>query len=187
MVTPALSAAIRSRLRELAVIDLMVLRTENGAGDLSGQMRLAGARRRGRQPFERQAEPVLKLEPMRNLGLIVGGEGKHQGAFVAQLDVDAAGALQFGGEAGPARLALAAKRDQRLFAGLRLAAGGQHPGSSVTRARSRLGAIEHGDRGAAGEPPGDAEADDARADDGDARLSRSVGRVVRQRRLPSLE
>jgi hypothetical protein len=57
----------------------------------------------------------------------------------------------------------------------------------MTRARSRLAAIEHRDRRPAGEPPGDAQPNDASADDGDARLIADMGKLSRQRRLPSLE
>ena len=46
-------------LRELAVIDLMILRGEQRAGDLAGKARLAGARCRSRKPFERQIEAAL--------------------------------------------------------------------------------------------------------------------------------
>ena len=106
-----------------------------------------------------------------NRRLIVRGERENQRAFASQLDVDAGRALKLRGEGWPARLALAAERDQRLFARLRLAAGGQHSGGGVARAGTRLAALENGDRGAAGEPPGDAEPDDARADDDDARAS----------------
>jgi hypothetical protein len=54
-------------------------------------------------------------------------------------------------------------------------------------ARSGLAAIEHRDRCAAGEPPGDAQADNASADDGDTRFFADMGKLGRQRRLPSLE
>jgi hypothetical protein len=57
----------------------------------------------------------------------------------------------------------------------------------MARARAGLAAIEHRDRGAPGKPPGDAEPDRARANDGDARLFADMGKLVRQRRLPSLE
>ena len=76
---------------------------------------------------------------------------------------------KFRGKGRPARLALAAERDQRLLAGLGFAASRQHAGGGVACARSGLAAVEHRDRGAAGKPPGDAKADDAGADDGDAR------------------
>ena len=163
------------RLHQLAVVDLMVLRREQGAGDLAGEMRLPRPCRRRRQPFERQVELPLKLQAVGDLGLIVRGEGEDQRALATQFDVDGCRAQKLRGEAGPARLALAAERDQRLFAGLRLAAGGEHSGGGVACAGSRLAALENGDRGAAGEPPRDAESDDPRADDGNARASRGAG------------
>ena len=157
-------------MRELAVVDLMILRREQRAGDLAGKTRLARARRRGRQPFERQTELALKLQMMRNRRLIVGSERQHQRALAAQFDVDAAHALKLLGKGRPARLALAAERDQSLFAGLGFATGRQHAGRRVACARSGLAAVEHRDRGAAGEPPGNAEPDHAGADNDDARL-----------------
>jgi hypothetical protein len=44
------------RLRELAVVDLMILRRKQRAGDFSGKMRLSLARGRGRNPLQRQTE-----------------------------------------------------------------------------------------------------------------------------------
>jgi hypothetical protein len=57
----------------------------------------------------------------------------------------------------------------------------------MARARAGLAAVEHRDRCPAGEPPSDAEADDTGADDGDVRLFADMGKLLRQRRLPSLE
>ena len=76
---------------------------------------------------------------------------------------------QFLGKAGPARLAVAAERDQILFAGLGFAARRQHAGRGMARAAARLAAVEHHDIGAAGKPPGNAQPDDAGADNGDPR------------------
>ena len=47
------------------------------------------------------------------------------------------------GEGRPARLALAAERDQRLLARLGLGAGRQHAGRRVARAGAGRAAIEH--------------------------------------------
>ena len=69
------------RLRELAVIDLVIFRREQRARDLPGKTRLARAGRRGGKPFERQTEPALKLQMVRDGRLIVGGQGEHQRAF----------------------------------------------------------------------------------------------------------
>ena len=175
------------RLRQLAVVDLMVLRGKQRAGDFAGKMRLARPRRGGRQPFERQIELALKLQAMRDLGLIVRGQGEMQRAFAPQFDIDAARPQKLLGKGRPARLALAAERDQRFFAGLGFAAGRQHAGRRVAGARSGLAAIEHRDRGAAGKPPGDAQADDAGADDGDTSADDWMDDPSCSMRLPSLE
>ena len=131
------------RLHELAVIDLMILRREQRAGDFSRQMRLPLARVGGRQPFERQVETPLKLQAMGDLRVIVGGQGEQQRALAPQFDVDAAGAQQLVGKGRPARLAVAPERDQRLLAGLGLAARRQHAGRGMARARAGLAAVEH--------------------------------------------
>jgi hypothetical protein len=54
-------------------------------------------------------------------------------------------------------------------------------------ARSGLATVEHSDGCAAGEPPGDAQPNDAGPDDGDQRLFADMGKLGRQKRLPSLE
>ncbi len=89
---------MRSAVGELAVVDLMIFRAEYRAGDLSGQMRLLGARTGSRQPIERQAELVLKLQLMRERRLIVGGQRQNQRALAPQFDVDAARAQKFLGK-----------------------------------------------------------------------------------------
>ena len=153
---------------ELAVVDLVVLRAPHRAGELAGEMRLASSRLRRRNPLQRQAELLLEDEMMMQPRLVVRGRGDDQRAFGAQFHIDAGGRLQFGGKGRPARLAVAAERDQRFLAGLGLGAGGEHPGGGVAGARAGRAAVEHRDRCAArGQPPGDAEADDAGADDGD--------------------
>ena len=119
------------RLHELAVIDLMILRREQRAGDFSRQMRLSLPRVGGRQPFERQIETPLKLQAMGDFRLIVRGQGEQQRTLAPQFDVDAAGAQQLVGKARPARLAVAPERHQRLFPRLGLAAGGQHAGRGM--------------------------------------------------------
>jgi N-acetylglucosamine kinase len=59
-------------------------------------------------------------------------------------------------------------------------------GSGYAIARAGLAAVEHRHRRPAGEPPGDAQADHAGANDGDTRLFADMGKLSRQRRLPSL-
>jgi hypothetical protein len=56
----------------------------------------------------------------------------------------------------------------------------------MARAPASLATIGHRDRCAAGEPPGDAQADHAGADDDDVRLIADMGKLLRQKRLPSL-
>ena len=163
------------RLHELAVIDLMVLRREQGASDFSRQMRLPLSRVRGRQPFERQVEMPLKLQAMRDFRLIVRGQGEHQRALAPQFDVDATRAQQLFGKGRPARLAVAAERDQRFLARLGFAACRQHAGCGMACAGSGLAAVEYRNRCPAGEPPGDAQADNASANDGDVRLFADMG------------
>ena len=107
---------------------------------------------------------------MSECGLIVRGQRQNQRALAPQFDVDAARAQKLVGKIRPARLTVAAERDQILFTRLGLAARRQHPGCGMTRARSGVAAVEHRHLSAAGEPPGDSEPDYARADDGDARL-----------------
>ena len=88
MVAPAASAAIAQAGRELAVVDLMVLRAPHRAGELAGEMRLAPARLGGGNPLQRQAELLLMRKMMMDARLIVGGERDDQRAFRAQFDVD---------------------------------------------------------------------------------------------------
>ena len=129
---------------ELAVIDLVVLRRKNRAGDFPGKAGFAPARVRCRKPLKRKRELPLKFQPVRNLGLIVRGQGEQQRAFRPQFDIDAAGALKFFGKVRPARLSLAAQCDQRLLARFGFAASGQHPGGRMARAHARFAAIENG-------------------------------------------
>ena len=157
------------RRGKLTVVDLMILRAEHGAGELAGQMRLLGARRRRGEPFERQAELFLKLQMMRKRRLIVGGQRQNERAFAAQFDVHAACGQQLLGKGGPARLAVAAERDQILFAGLGFGAGRKHAGRRIARASASLAAVEQQNLGAGGQPPGNPEPDHAGADNDDAR------------------
>src|SRR5262249_43230025 len=135
-------------------------------------------------PLQRQAELLLKHKMMVEPCLVVCGQGHDQGAFGAQFDVDARGLHQVGGKRRPARLAVATKRNEGLLAGLGLAAGGQHSGCGVGGAAAGCAAVEDLDgRTAGGEPPGNAEANDTCANDGDLRFA--GGRdAVRQAAAP---
>ena len=145
MVAPPRFGGDPQRSRELAIVDLMVLRTEHGTGELAGKMRLAPARLRRRDPLQRQAELLLEHELMVQPGLVVRGQGDDQGSFPSQLHVYSRGLQELRGEGGPARLALAPERDQRFLAGLRLRAGRQHAGSGMTRAGAGGALVEHRD------------------------------------------
>ena len=147
-------------------------------------MRLAAAAFGGGDPGQRQIELLLEHEVMREPRLIVGRERDHQRALAAQLHIDAGGLAQLGGESRPACLAVAAERDQRFFAGLRLGAGREHSGGRMGRARTRGAAVEHRHLPAARrQPPGDAEADDAGADDDDVRAPCRLRRDVRRQAI----
>ena len=106
---------------------------------------------------------------MRDGRLIVGGQRQHQRALAPQFDIDAARPRKLLGETGPTRLAFAAERDECFLARLGLAASRQHAGRGMACPRAGLAAIEHRDIGPRGEPPGDAQPHDARADDDDTR------------------
>ncbi len=147
----------------------MVLWAEHGARELAGQMRFFRPCRRRRQPLDRQAELLLKFQMMRQRGLIVRRQRQNERAFAAQFDVDAGRLQKLLGEGRPARLAIAAERDQRLFARLGFSAGGKHPGRGMARARPGFAAVEQQNLGARRQAPGDAKADHACADNDDAR------------------
>src|SRR5262245_33096569 len=172
------------RRHELTVFNLVIFGAEHRARELAGKMRLAPPRFHRRDPLQRQAELLLKHKMMVEPCLVVRSQGHDQGAFGAQFDVDARGLHQVGGKRRPARLAVAAKRNERLLAGLGLAAGSQHSGRRIGGAAAGCAAIEDLDGRAAGsEPPGNAEAHDARANDGDLRFA--GGRdAVRQAAAP---
>ena len=150
-------------------------------------MRLLGARLGAGQPVERQVEFFLKLQLMRDLGLIVGGQREDQRALVAQFHIDAARAQQLLGKSG-----------QRAWLSRPSATSASSPGSASQQAANMPAAAwlapipalprSNTDTGAGSEPPGDAKADHARADNRDARPfadDRWKGR--RSTRLPSLE
>ena len=117
--------------------------------------------------------------------LVVGRQGDDQRAFRAQFHVDAGCLFQLGGKSGPARLAVATERDEGLLAGLGLGAGREHPRRGMACASTGHPLVEHRDRYAArGQPPGDAQADDAGADDGDAGLANIACWAVRHPAAP---
>ena len=103
---------------------------------------------------------------MAQLRGVVAVEGDDHRALVAVFDRHAGGGFQLAREIGPQALAFERQRQQRLLAGLGLDRGGEHAGRGPAGAVPGLAAVIDGD-GAAGlrEPPGDAEADHAGADD----------------------
>ena len=157
--------------RELAIVDLVVLRAEHRASELAGEVRLAPSRLRRRNPVQWQPELVLEHEVMIQPRLVVGRQGDDQRPLGPQFHVNAGRPLQFRGESGPTRLALAAQRDQRFLAGLGLRAGGEHPSGGVACASASRALVEYLDRRPLSrQPPGDAQPDHPGADDGDVGL-----------------
>ena len=121
--------------------------------------------------MQRQPELLLEHELMVQPRLVVRGQGDDQRSLRPQFHVDAGRLLQLRGESGPARLAVAAERDQGFLAGFGLRAGREHPGGGVARAGAGRALVEYLNRRALRrQPPGDAQADDAGADDGDVGL-----------------
>jgi len=119
--------------------------------------------------------------------LIVGGERYQQRAFAAQIERRVGSGFQVAREHRPRRLAGAAERHQRLFAGFGLGADRQHAGGRVTSARTGHPLVEHGDSGAAlRQPPRDRKADHAGADDGGRRAGVDATFADFHRRLPTL-
>jgi len=158
---------------ELAIIDLVILGAEHRARELADKVRLASSRLRRRNPSQRQSELLLEGELMEEPRLVVRGQCDDQRPLRPQSHIDAGHLLQFRGESGPAPLALAPERDQRLFAGLGLRAGGQHARGGVARTGTGCALIEHRNRCVPRrQTPGDAETNDSGADDGDVGLAR---------------
>ncbi len=168
MLAPAASAAIRNAAASLRLSTWWSSGLSTAPASLPAR---CGSRRRvSAADIHCSGKPELLLEHelMVQPGLIVRGQGDDQGSFLSQLHVDSRGLQELRGEGGPARLALAPERDQRFLAGLGLRAGRQHAGSGMARAGAGGALVEHRDRRAARrQPPGDAEPDDAGADDGD--------------------
>jgi hypothetical protein len=99
-----------------------------------------------RNPSQRQSELLLEGELMEERRLVVRGQCDDQRPLRPQSHIDAWHLLQFRAESGPARLTLAPERDQRLFAGLGLRAGGQHARGAVARTGTGCTLIEHRNR-----------------------------------------
>ena len=163
---PSLARSLGEGAAEQPVLDLMVARAPDRGGDAGLQMRLALARLRRGQPVQIEAEPLLEFVGMAQRRGVIAVERDDHRALAAILDRDAGGGFEFAGEIGPQALAFERQRQERLLAGLGLDRGGQHAGRRPARAMPGHASIVNGD-GAAGlrEPPRDAEADDAGADD----------------------
>ena len=68
---------------ELAVVNLMILRTVHRASERRGKMRLASARFRRIDPFDREFEFLLERELMHEARAVIGRDGEDQRPFVA--------------------------------------------------------------------------------------------------------
>ncbi len=189
MVAPARFGGDAQGGRELAVVDLMVLRAPHRAGELAGEMRLAPARLGGGNPFQRQAELLLEREVMVEPRLVVGGQRdapacprcaarrrcRTPSAVRRRRPASAPGCR---GRARPAPPRRARPRQQA--ASIPAAAWLAPPPAVPGRRPSTAAPLRR-------QPPGDAEADHAGADDGDVgRLRRCVRDWIVNRRLPSL-
>ena len=98
-------------------------------------------------------------------GVVAVQRDDHR-ALAAIFDRDAGSGFEFAGEIGPQTLAFERQRQQRFLAGFGLDRGGQHAGRRPARAAPGLALIVNSHRAAGlGEPPRDAETDDAGADD----------------------
>src|SRR5262245_36338118 len=164
--TPAASAAARRAAASLRLSTWWSC-AENRTGQLA-EMRLAPPRIAAGHPFDRQAQALLKAEPVAQPRRIVGGGRHHQRAFTPQVNGDPARRLQLGGELRPCRLGTPAEHDQGLLARLSLDIRRQHAGRRMAGAGTGHALIEHRDgRAALRQAPGDAEPDHAGADNDD--------------------
>jgi hypothetical protein len=117
--------------------------------------------------------------------LVIRRQCNHQRPFQTQSHIHAGCLFQFDRESGPARLAGTTERDQGLFAGLGLRAGREHPRGGVARTSTGRPLVEHRNRCAArGQAPGNPQADDARADDGDGGLANIACWAIRHPAAP---
>src|SRR5438128_3785481 len=129
-------------------------------------MRLLAARLGGIEPFEIEPQPLLEFVGMTQLRGVVAIERDDQRALVAVFRRDPGGALQFAREIGPQTLAFERQLQQLFFARFGLDRSGEHPSRGPAGAVPGFAAVVDGDRAAGlGETPGDAETDDAGADD----------------------
>src|SRR5207247_5071586 len=83
--------------RELAIVDLMVLRAPYRPGDC-GEVRLPSPRFLRGNPFDRQLQRLLELQVMVDAGLIVRGERDDERSLAAQIDRLLRDLLQFRGK-----------------------------------------------------------------------------------------
>ena len=193
--TPSARAAVRSKSRLTAVCSWMMApaalggdrarrpracgcRPDGPAGSSTAPASLparCGSRRRvSAAEIHSSGRPSLLLERemMLQPRLIVGGQREHQRALAPQLDVDPGRLLR----APPRRPASAPGSRARARPGLPRPARPRQQAASMPAAAwlaplTGGALVEHRHRGAArGQPPGDAEADHAGADDGDVRL-----------------
>ena len=126
------------RLRQFAVVDLMVFRRKQRAGDFPGKPRLACAGRGGRQPFERQIEPALKLQAMGDFCLIVGSQCEHQRTLARAIRRRCRSRAAVRRQRPASAPGSRGRARPTPLPGLGLAAGRQHPGRRMARAPPAL-------------------------------------------------
>ena len=92
---PCLAGRFGESLAEPTVVDLMISRAEDRAGDARPQVRLSPPRLRPRQPFEIEPEALLKIKGEAQLLGVVAGQSDDDRALVAIADRDAGYRLEF--------------------------------------------------------------------------------------------
>jgi hypothetical protein len=132
------------------------------------QRGLQAPRGAGQQALHVEAELEAQRElAVERLGLVAVARDDERPA-AAQAGVGAGRLLELGGEGRPVARAAQSQPEQRELARVGLGDRGQHAGGDARRAGAQLAALEHADAQAASRrAPGDGEADDAPADDGD--------------------
>ena len=169
-----------------AVVDLVISRAEDGAGNARPQVRLSPPRLRSRQPFELEPEAFLKIKGEAQLLGVVAGQSDDDCTLVAIADRDAGYRLEFARKIRPHALAFERQGEQRLLTGLGLDRGGEHSGGRPARASSGFGTVVDGHRATRlGQPPGNPQPHDPGADDDGLRAKRRYGDGRGNSGLPS--
>ncbi len=139
-------------------------------------MRLASPRLSPRQPFELEAEALLKIVSVAQLFDVIAGQRYDDRALIAIADRNPGQRLDLARETRPHALAFERQRQQLFLARLGLDCRGQHSRSCPARAMSRRSAVVHGHRATRlREAPSDPQPDDPGADDNGFRSKRRDG------------